>query len=459
MKDGRAVVRRLVAAGREKRRRVVAAMPEDEARRFDADWPGWVHEGQEPPEGDDWRVWVMLAGRGFGKTRAGAEWVSALARAHPGACFALVAANVDEARRVMIEGRSGLLAVARGDERKAMLWEPSRRRLVFASGAEAFVYSGAHADSLRGPEHHFAWCDELAKWGQAQAAWDNLMLGLRLAPSTRSGHGRPRALVTTTPRPIAALKVIIGDEGAVRSGGATGDNPHVAATFVAAMERQHGGTRMGRQELAGELIEDVEGALWPRDLIEGCRVVGLPLSPALSPPCWERGLFRRIVIGVDPPAGVGGDACGIVAVGLGADGVGYVLGDHSVAGLSPEGWARKVAAVAEMQRAQMVVAEANNGGRMVEAVLRGAGVSLPVRLVHAAEGKVARAAPVAALFESGKAKFAGRFPALEDELAGLSWNGDYQGPGRSPDRADAMVWAFTELMLGKPRAEPRISVL
>jgi phage terminase large subunit-like protein len=169
--------------------------------------------------------------------------------------------------------------------------------------------------------------------------------------------------------------------------------------------------------------------------------------------------LRRVVIGVDPPAGMGGDACGIVAVGLGREGVAYVLGDHSVAGLSPEGWARKAAAAAEAHGAHSVVAEANNGGRMVESVLRGAGLSLPVRLVHAAEGKIARAAPVATLFESGRAKLAGRFPALEDELAGLSWAGGYQGPGRSPDRADAMVWAMTELMLGKPRAEPRIRVL
>jgi phage terminase large subunit-like protein len=440
---GKQVVELLLTASEEVAEAIVGEMDPQALRRFVADWPAWVHEGQEEPAGEAWRVWVMLAGRGFGKTRAGAEWVSGLARSHPGACFALVAANANEARQVMIEGRSGLIAVARPHERSAMRWEPSRRRLRFASGAEAFVYSGAHANALRGPEHHFAWCDELAKWRQAGEAWSNLMLGLRLG-------ARPRALVTTTPRAIPLLKAIVGDERTARTGGATGANPHLPDCFVGDMERRLGGTRLGRQELEGELIEEVEGALWPRDLLDRCRSLDFARD--------ER--FRRVVIGVDPPAGVTGDACGIVAAGLDRDGVAHVLADHSVAGLSPDGWARKVAAAVEAHGATWVVAEANNGGAMVEAVLRGAGLRLPVRLVHASEGKAARAAPVATLFECGRAKLAGRFAALEDELAGLSWSGAYEGPGRSPDRADAMVWALTELMLrGGSGAEPRIRVL
>lgn len=274
------------------------------------------------------------------------------------------------------------------------------------------------------------------------------MLGLRLG-------ARPRALVTTTPRPVAALKAIIGDEETVRTGGATGANPHLPSAFVEGMERRLGGTRLGRQELDGEWCEDLEGALWPRALIEASRACPPP-DPL---PQAGGGGLRRVVIGVDPPAGVDGDACGIVACGVDRDGVGYVLADHSVAGLSPDGWARKVAAAAEAWGAQRVVAEANNGGRMVETVLKGAGLPLPVTLVHASEGKVARAAPVATLFESGRAKFAGRFAALEDELAGLTWGGGYEGPGRSPDRADAMVWALTELMLGPPPPEPRVRTL
>lgn len=436
MKPGKETLETLLAASEAEAERIVREMSAEAARRFIVEWPAWVHEGQEPPEGEDWRVWIMLAGRGFGKTRAGAEWISQLARDHPRASIALVAASLDEARRVMIEGRSGLIAVARAGE--DVLWEPSRRRLAFASGAEAFAYSGAHADSLRGPEHHFAWCDELAKWKQAQGAWDNLMLGLRLGAN-------PRALVTTTPRPISALKAIIGDEGAVRTGGASDANPHVSAPWLAAMERQHKGTRFGRQELGGELIEDLEGALWTRGLIEEARTATVTGDRPL----------RRVVVGVDPPASVAG-TCGIVVCGMDEEEMGYVLADLSASGLSPEGWARKVAGAAEAWRAHRVVAEANNGGKMVETVLRGAAVNLPVKLVHAADGKAARAAPVSTLFESGRAKLAGRFPALEDELCGLTWGGDYQGPGRSPDRADAMVWALTELMLGPQILEPRV---
>jgi phage terminase large subunit-like protein len=268
--------------------------------------------------------------------------------------------------------------------------------------------------------------------------------------------------VTTTPRPLPALRSLLGEEGVVRSGGATGANPHLPGAFVAAMERQHRGTRLGRQELDGELIEDLEGALFPRELIEGSRQsVGggsLVTSGGSHATANLARDIRMVVIGVDPPASAGG-TCGIVACGLDREGVAYVIGDHSVSGLSPEGWARKVAAAAEAHQAAKVVAEANNGGSMVEAVLKGAGLRLPLNLVHASEGKAARAAPVAALFESGKAKLAGRFAALEEQWAGLVWSEDYQGPGRSPDRADAMVWAMTELMLGAEAPEPRVRVL
>jgi phage terminase large subunit-like protein len=435
---------RLRALPAEKRREALVAAGETYAKAVDDGWPAWVRTGQRPPHGE-WTIWVLMAGRGFGKTRAGAEWISEKARSLPDAKIALVAATADEARRVMIEGRSGLLACARsGEERRLIRWEPANRRLNFASGAEAFVYSGADGESLRGPEHHFAWCDELAKWKRAQAAWDNLMLGLRAGTL-------PQAVVTTTPRSVPALKAILAmGEGAVVTGGRTRDNPHVAPAFVSTMERLHGGTRLGRQELDGVLIEDAEGALWPRELIEAGRV-----DPALVT---GNGLFawRRVVVGVDPPASAAGDECGIVAVGLGKDGIGYVLADASAGGLSPERWARRVADTAQAWSADRVVAEGNQGGEMVEAVLRGAGVRLPVKRVHARVGKVARAEPVAALFERGEAKLAGRFPALEDQLAGYVVGGDYEGPGRSPDRADAMVWAMTELMLGPVRGEPRV---
>ena len=388
-------------------------------------WRFWAHDGQLPPPGE-WRVWLMLAGRGFGKTRAGAEWVSALARERPDAVFALVGATPGEVERVMIRGASGLMRVARAEE--DVLFYPSRGRVEFASGATAFVYSGANPDGLRGPEHDFAWCDELAKWAYPAATWDNLMLGLR-------GSEGARALITTTPRPIALLRKLSADETVIGVRGRTADNLATPDDYRAAMEAEYRGTHFGRQELDGELIDDVEGALWTRALIEKCRAN----APAE---------LKRILVGVDPPASAGGDECGIVACGLAADGTGYVLGDHSVGGLSPEGWARAVVAAAEAWGADRVVAETNQGGEMVASVLRSVDAMLPVRGVTARFGKGLRADPVRARFEAGKAKFAGAFPELEDQLCGMTLHG-YEGPGRSPDRADAMVWALAELLLGK----------
>jgi phage terminase large subunit-like protein len=428
--------------------RAIGELPAGMRAELEGRFGIWVHsEGQEEPPASagagpgPWRTWLLQAGRGFGKTRAGAEWVWARVRETPGAQIALVGANLDDVVKLMIEGPSGLAATARSDE--SVKWVASRWRADLSYGARAFAYSAERPGKLRGPEHHFAWCDELAKWGQADATWDNLMLGLRLGD-------RPRAMVTTTPQPVAALRRIRALEGTVTTRGRTAQNPFLAAEFRAAVTGMYGGTRLGRQELDGELIEDLEGALWTRGMIEDCRT-----DPHPGPlPRAGEGEFRRIVIGVDPPAGTEGDACGVVVCGLGGDGIGYVLADCTASGLSPQGWAAKVAAAAEAWSADRVVAEANNGGRMVETVLKGACVTLPVRLVHAAVGKVARAEPVAALFESGRVKLAGAFPDLEDQLCGLLAGGRYAGPGRSPDRADACVWALTELMLkgsGMPR--------
>lgn len=411
---------------------------EADAIVFDADWQSWVRPGQEPPR-DGWRQWVMLAGRGFGKTRAGAEYVLGFARDHPDAAIALMGATAEEARAVMIEGRSGLLSVARADERARMIWRPSLGKLTFASGAEARLYSAANPEALRGPEHHLAWCDELAKWRRPEAAWNNLRLGLRLGE-------RPRAIVTTTPRTLPLLTRLLADPQTVQSGGPSRANPHVAEDFLAAVEEAHGGTRFGRQELDGVLIDDLEGALWSRALIEASRC---------EPPRHDR--LTRIVVGVDPPASIEG-TCGIVVCARDDAGIAYVLADCSATGLGPDGWAGKVAAAAAGWGAHRVVAEANNGGRMVESVLRGAEAGLPVTLVHAAYGKVARAEPIMVAFESGRARLAGRFPALEDEMAGLIYGGDYRGPGDSPDRADAMVWAMTELIV-KARRAPRVVAL
>lgn len=401
-------------------------------------WPLWRQPVQDEPAGD-WRVWLMMAGRGFGKTRLGAQWVRARAVATPGARIALVAATMAEVRSVMVEGESGLLAATRAVDQ--VQWEPSLGRLTWGNGTQAFAYSAETPEALRGPQHHFAWCDELGKWKQGEALWDNLMLGLRLGI-------QPRTLVTTTPRGSALLKRLRETKGVIERRGRMRDNPFLPTAFRQSVEGLYAGTTIGRQELDGELIEDLAGALWTRAMIEAARTDTLP------------GL-RRVVIAVDPPAGVGGDACGIIAAALGDDGRAYLLEDASVTGHRPEGWAAAVAACAARNCADLVVAEANNGGAMVESVLRGASAVLPLRLVHATHGKTRRAEPVATLYHLDLVRHTVASPALEDELCGLMSDGSYEGPGRSPDRADALVWALTELLLGPARllGEPRVRLL
>ncbi len=307
-------------------------------------WRHWAHDGQYPPEGD-WRIWLIRAGRGFGKTRAGAEWVSQIARDDPTARIALVGATIDDVRRVMVQGESGLIAVAHDNE--ALTWRSAVGEVHFGNGAKAYAYSAEAPEALRGPEHGWAWCDELAKWRYGDPTWDNLMMGLRLGTV-------PRVLVTTTPRPVALMRRVMALPGLVETRGRTRDNPHLPVSFVEAVTATYAGTRLGRQELDGELIEDIAGALWTRALVESRRVA---LAPELT----------RVVVGVDPPAGSvsggPGDACGIVVVALGVDGFGYVLEDASVSGASPEGWARAVAECAERHGADRVIAEANRGER------------------------------------------------------------------------------------------------
>ncbi len=406
-------------------------------------WRLWARAEQLPPDGD-WRIWLILAGRGFGKTRAGAEWVRALADADPQARIALVAASLGEARSVMVEGESGLLAVCPDGHFPA--FEPSLKRVCWPNGAQAMLYSAAEPDSLRGPQHSHAWCDELGKWdnasGRAERAWDNLLLGLRLGDD-------PRVLATTTPRAVPLVQRLHGaaaGEVAVTRGASEANRDNLPPRYLEDIRRTFGKTALGRQELDGELIADLPGALWTRALLEACRE-----------PAPVDGLMR-VVIGLDPPVSSGGDACGIVVCALGNDGVARVLADASLEKPGPERWARAVARAAEVWQADRVIAEANQGGEMVEAVMRAAEVALPIKLVHACQGKVARAEPVAALYEAGRVRHAGQFPRLEDELCGLVAGGAYQGPGRSPDRADALVWAMTELMLGR-RVVPQVRSL
>ncbi|KPF89310.1 ATP-binding protein [Novosphingobium sp. AAP83] len=419
-------------------------LSKEEYDEWQWDWNVWGRAAQRAPDGD-WRIWLVMAGRGFGKTRLGAEWVRAQAEADPDARIALVASSLHEARSIMVEGESGLLSIGAPERRP--VFESSVRRLVWPNGAQAFLYSAGEPESLRGPQHSHAWCDEVAKWdagalrgtSRAISAWDNLLMGLRLGAD-------PRLVATTTPRPVPLVGRMLDEGeagGVVLTRGSTFDNAqNLPARFIAAMQQTFGDTLLGRQELHGELIRDLVGALWSRALIESARETTVPP-------------MTRVVVAVDPPASAHGDACGIVVCGLGDDRIARVLADCSVEQASPERWARAVADAALAWSADRVVAEANQGGAMVEAVLRAAEASLPLRLVHASRGKTARAEPVAALYEAGRVRHAGMFPRLEDELCGLMPGGEYQGPGRSPDRADACVWALTELMLGRA-GEPRI---
>lgn len=439
---GTDLVAHLASLSTEKRERLVRLLGQDESEALDRRWAAWAHRGQRPPD-DDWRVWVLMAGRGFGKTLAGANWVTEAVKGGGDLQVALVAATIEEARSVMVEGRSGLLTVA---EPWVDNWNPSRGVLRFKGGAVATLFSGASPEKLRGPEHHMAWCDELAKWARPIQTWDMLQLGLRLGD-------RPRALVTTTPRPGPVLRRIMAEPGCVRTGGRTEENPHVSPAFQETVERLYAGTRLGRQELDGELLAE-GGALWTPETLEACRLSPDPSGDKSGAD--EAASFTRVVIGVDPPSGDG--TCGIVACALDDRGLGHVLADHSVTGRSPEGWARAVAGAAAIHGTRQVVAERNQGGKMVEAVLRAADSGLQVRLVHASEGKAGRAEPVGLLFEAGRVRLRARFPELEAELLGMVAGSAFQGPGDSPDRADAMVWALTDLMLGR-KDEPRVSLL
>ncbi|MGN3974433.1 DNA-packaging protein [Tsuneonella sp. SYSU-LHT278] len=439
------LLRALLDCPQENRPAELRKLSEIEQRELRYFWKLWARPEQLPPAGD-WRTWLISAGRGLGKTRAGAEWVREYARRHPDCRIALVGASLGEVRSVMVEGESGLLAVCPPEN--LPVFEPSLKRLSWGNGAQAFLYSAAEPESLRGPQHEICWADELGKWetvsNRAQRAWDNLLLGLRLGE-------RPRVCVTTTPRSVPLMRALFEgrEDGSVAvSGGTSLDNAYnLPSRYVADMSRLYRGSALGRQEIHGELIEEVEGALWSRALLERCRADGT-----------QEPVRTRTVVGIDPPAGERGDACGIVVAALLEDGNAIVLADASVEKASPERWARVAASTARAWQVDRVVAEANQGGAMVRAVLRAADEVLPVTLVHASRGKVARAEPVAALYESGRVKHAAMFAQLEDQMCGLLAGGRYEGPGRSPDRADALVWALTDLMLGRIKG-PKVRAL
>ena len=406
-------LRRLPKAERDKR---IATLTTEEALSVLFDWPAWARPPQLPPTGD-WRFWLLQAGRGFGKTRSGAEWSRKQAET-PKSRGALVARTAADIRDVMVEGESGILAVSPPWFRP--LYEPSKRRLTWPNGSIATLYSADKPDLLRGPQHHWAWCDELAAWRYPDA-WDQLLFGLRLGL-------HPRAVVTTTPRPTKLLRELVKDPRTVVSRGTTRDNlGNLSASVIEDLERRYKGTRLGRQELQGILLKEVEGALWTLDLIDKDRTDQDPAD------------LTRLVVGVDPPGSTA--ECGIVLAGTDRHGFGYVLEDASVAG-SPKVWAEAVVSTFHSWGADRVVAEKNMGGDMVAHTLRTVDPDLPITMVWASRGKWTRAEPIAALYEQGRVRHVGVFAELEDQMT--DW---VPGDAVSPDRMDAAVWALTDLML------------
>jgi len=383
--------------------------------------------------------WLVLGGRGAGKTRLGAEWVNAHARGYPPFArtrygqIALVGETLADVREVMIEGPSGIIAAARRDRPR---YEPSRRRLVWGNGAVAFAFSSEDPDSLRGPQFDAAWCDEIAKWKHAEEVFDMLQFGLRLGEA-------PHQMLTTTPKPVPLLRRLLKDATIGVTRMRTADNEgNLAPGFIGAVLQRYGGTRLGRQELDAEMIEDRPDALWKRAELE--RIV--------APGGQELG---RIVVAVDPSASgrEGSAACGIVVAGRTPDGLGLVLEDGTVESASPAEWAGRAVSLYHRHDADCIVAEVNQGGEMVAAVIRTVDPLVPVKTVRASRGKWLRAEPVAALYEQGRVRHARRMPELEDEMCDFGPDG--LSGGRSPDRVDALVWALTELML-RPAGRPRI---
>jgi predicted phage terminase large subunit-like protein len=388
---------------------------------------------QVTPPGD-WPIWLALAGRGWGKTRTGAEDVAWFGARNAGARIAIIAPTFQDARDTCVEGESGLLAVLP----KACIetWNRSLGELVLWNGTRYKLFSATEPERLRGPQHHRAWGDEVAAWPDP-TAWDQMLFGLRLGEN-------PQVIATTTPKPTPLIRRIVRTVGAMVTRGSTFDNSaNLPAGTLAHLRDRYEGTRLGKQELFAELLEDVQGALWTGAALDACR---LRAAPDL----------QRVVVAVDPSGTKGvvgakgkgktaGDDVGIVVAGKGTDGRFYVLED-ATCNLSPEGWAKQVASTYERWAADRVVAEGNFGGAMVEAVLRTAAKHLPVKMVTASRGKIVRAEPIAALYEQGKVSHCGCFDQLEEQMCFMTGAG-YMGEG-SPDRADALVWALTDLIGG-----------
>lgn len=389
-------------------------------------WRAWAREEQLPPE-TSWRIWLILAGRGFGKTRSGAEWVREQVERGDARRIALVGATAADVRDTMVEGESGLLRVFPSETRPR--YEPSKRRVTFSNGAIATTYSADEPDRLRGPNHDAAWADEIGAWRYPEA-WDQLIFGLRIG-------SHPRVVATTTPRPTRLIRNLLERSDCAVTRGSTFDNAdNLSPTFLEEMRSRYEGTRLGRQELDAELLLDADGALWTRDVIDDSRTTSVPD-------------LVRVVVAVDPAvtSKASSDETGIIVAGVDQHGTAFVLEDRTTKG-TPAEWASACVTAFHVHKADRIVAEANQGGDMVSHTIRTVDANVPVKLVHASRGKRTRAEPVAALYEQSRVRHAGVFHELEEQL--VTWTPD----SASPDRLDALVWAVTELVVNHRDVEP-----
>src|SRR5215207_6698629 len=391
-------------------------------------WRRKARPEQLPPPGE-WLVWLFMAGRGAGKTRAGSEWVHERVLSGTASRIALVAPTAADVRDVMVEGPSGILATA--PKRMRPEYEPSKRRLTWPNGAIATTFSADEPDRLRGPEHDLAWTDELGAWKYPET-WDMLQLGLRIG-------ALPQCLVSTTPKPVKLIRELLAREGrgvVVSRSSTWANRANLSPAFLESIASKYAGTRLARQEIEGEFLEDLPGALWHRAWIDAARVEKAPHD------------LRRVVVAADPSVSTSenADECGLVVAGLGYTGHVYIIEDLSER-LSPLEWARKAVHAYRKHAADRIVAEANQGGQLVADSIRMVDPAAPIRLVHASRGKAVRAEPVSALYEQGRVHHCGAFPQLEDQLASFTSDFDRDRAGYSPDRLDALVWGVHDLVI------------
>jgi phage terminase large subunit-like protein len=387
-------------------------------------WELWARDNQLYPQGD-WNTWMVMAGRGFGKTRLGAEAVRYVVDNNIYSTIGLIADTPKDARDVMIEGNSGILSCFPPDKRP--LYEPSKRKITFHNGAIALAYSAEDPEALRGPQFDFIWSDEFAKYKKSQEVYDQIGYSLRLGD-------KPRLLITTTPRPTAVMREILKRQDCFIVRGNTYENKaNLASTYIDKIKEKEG-TRLGRQEIYAEMLEDVQGALWSRDMIEKSRVLVLPS-------------MSRVVIAIDPAVSSGekADECGIIAIGQGQDGFIYVLEDDTSKGESPSGWSNRAVSLYRKWNGSRIVVESNQGGEMNENLLRQIDRNLPITAIRANVSKFQRAEPVAALYEQGKVKHYCSSPALEDQMCNMTVDFDKKTSGYSPDRVDALVHGIAEI--------------